>query len=195
MAEPGCERGQAGERHQCLHCPRRTPGLSAGQPEHKLGLHGSTTVPLTLEGCCVPKSALLGRVGDGFKLAMAALDGGRIGIAAQAIGVARAAFTAAKTYAQERRQFGQPIAQFQAIQNMLADSATQLEAARLLTLRAAYLKQEGLPFRPAPQWPSSTPAKMAGRVCDMALQVHGGYGYTKEFPVEISTRCARTAHL
>lgn len=175
--------------------PGGTPGLSAGQPEHKLGLHGSTTVPLTLEGCCVPKSALLGRLGDGFKLAMAALDGGRIGIAAQAVGVARAAFTAAKTYAQERRQFGQPIAQFQAIQNMLADSATQLEAARLLTLRAAYLKQQGLPFSPRAAMAKLYASEMAGRVCDMALQVHGGYGYTQEFPVERYLRDARVQRI
>ncbi|HNN98487.1 MAG TPA: acyl-CoA dehydrogenase family protein, partial [Pseudomonadota bacterium] len=153
------------------------------------------TVPLTLEGCCVPKSALLGRLGDGFKLAMAALDGGRIGIAAQAVGVARAAFTAAKTYAQERRQFGQPIAQFQAIQNMLADSATQLEAARLLTLRAAYLKQQGLPFSPRAAMAKLYASEMAGRVCDMALQVHGGYGYTQEFPVERYLRDARVQRI
>lgn len=175
--------------------PGGTAGLSAGQPEHKLGLHGSTTVPLTLEGCYVPKSALLGREGDGFKLAMAALDGGRIGIAAQAVGVARAAFTAAKNYAQERRQFGQPIAQFQAIQNMLADSATQLEAARLLTLRAAYLKQQGLPFSPRAAMAKLYASEMAGRVCDMALQVHGGYGYTEEFPVERYLRDARVQRI
>lgn len=175
--------------------PGGTPGLSAGQPEHKLGLHGSTTVPLNFDGCVVPKSALLGRLGDGFKLAMAALDGGRIGIAAQAIGVARAAFTAAKTYAQGRQQFGQPIAQFQAIQNMLADAATQLEAARLLTLRAAYQKQEGLPFSPRAAMAKLYASEMAGRVCDMALQVHGGYGYTEEFPVERYLRDARVQRI
>lgn len=175
--------------------PGGTPGLSAGQPEHKLGLHGSTTVPLNFDGCWVPKSALLGRLGDGFKLAMAALDGGRIGIAAQAIGVARAAFTAAKTYAQGRQQFGQPIAQFQAIQNMLADAATQLEAARLLTLRAAYQKQEGLPFSPRAAMAKLYASEMAGRVCDMALQVHGGYGYTEEFPVERYLRDARVQRI
>jgi alkylation response protein AidB-like acyl-CoA dehydrogenase len=175
--------------------PGGTPGLSAGQPEHKLGLHGSTTVPLNFDGCLVPKSALLGRLGDGFKLAMAALDGGRIGIASQAIGVARAAFTAAKNYAQGRQQFGQPIAQFQAIQNMLADAATQLEAARLLTLRAAYQKQEGLPFSPRAAMAKLYASEMAGRVCDMALQVHGGYGYTEEFPVERYLRDARVQRI
>jgi alkylation response protein AidB-like acyl-CoA dehydrogenase len=175
--------------------PGGTPGLSAGQPEHKLGLHGSTTVPLNFDGCLVPKSALLGRLGDGFKLAMAALDGGRIGIASQAIGVARAAFTAAKNYAQGRQQFGQPIAQFQAIQNMLADAATQLEAARLLTLRAAYQKQEGLSFSPRAAMAKLYASEMAGRVCDMALQVHGGYGYTEEFPVERYLRDARVQRI
>jgi alkylation response protein AidB-like acyl-CoA dehydrogenase len=175
--------------------PGGTPGLSAGQPEHKLGLHGSTTVPLNFDGCLVPKSALLGRLGDGFKLAMAALDGGRIGIASQAIGVARAAFTAAKNYAQGRQQFGQPIAQFQAIQNMLADGATQLEAARLLTLRAAYQKQQGLPFSPRAAMAKLYASEMAGRVCDMALQVHGGYGYTEEFPVERYLRDARVQRI
>lgn len=175
--------------------PGGTPGMSAGQPEHKLGLHGSTTVPLTFDGCVVPKSALLGRVGDGFKLAMAALDGGRIGIASQAVGVARAAFTAAKDYAQQRQQFGQPIAQFQAIQNMLADAATQLEAARLLVLRAAYLKQQGVAFSSRAAMAKLYASEMAGRVCDMALQVHGGYGYTEEFPVERYLRDARVQRI
>ncbi len=187
--------GKAASGISAFIVPGGTPGLSAGQPEHKLGLHGSTTVPLTFDGCLVPKSALLGRPGDGFKLAMAALDGGRIGIAAQAVGVARAAFAAAKSYAQQRQQFGQPIAQFQAIQNMLADGATQLEAARLLTLRAAYLKQQGLPFSQRAAMAKLYASEMAGRVCDMALQVHGGYGYTGEFPVERYLRDARVQRI
>ena len=172
-----------------------TPGLSAGRPEHKLGLHGSTTVPLTFDGCVVPKSALLSRIGDGFKLAMAALDGGRIGIASQAVGVAQAALDTATAYAKERRQFGQAIANFQAIQNMLADAATQLDAARLLTLRAAFLKQQGLPFSPQAAMAKLYASEMAGRVCDMALQVHGGYGYTEEFPVERYLRDARVQRI
>lgn len=172
-----------------------TPGLTPGRPEHKLGLHGSTTVPLTFEGCVVPKSAILGRPGDGFKLAMAALDGGRIGIASQAIGVARAALSAATTYAKERTQFGQAIAGFQAIQNMLADGATQLDAARLLTLRAAFLKEQGLPFSAKAAMAKLYASEMAGRVCDMALQVHGGYGYTEEFPVERYLRDARVQRI
>jgi alkylation response protein AidB-like acyl-CoA dehydrogenase len=172
-----------------------TPGLRPGRPEHKLGLRGSSTVPLTFEECRVPPSALLSREGDGFKIAMTALDGGRIGIAAQAIGVARAALTAAVNYAKERKQFGQPIADFQAIRNMLADGATQLDAARLLCLRAAFLKDLGQPFSQQAAMAKLYASEMSGRVCDMALQVHGGYGYTEEFPVERYLRDARVQRI
>ena len=143
----------------------------------------------------MPRSALLGRLGDGFKLAMAALDGGRIGIASQAVGVARAALAAATAYAKERKQFGQALANFQAIQNMLADGATQLEAARWLTLRAAFRKQQGLPYSPQAAMAKLYASEMAGRVCDLALQVHGGYGYTQEFPVERYLRDARVQRI
>jgi alkylation response protein AidB-like acyl-CoA dehydrogenase len=175
--------------------PQKTPGLSAGRPEHKLGLRGSTTVPLLLEGCEVPDSALLGAIGEGFKIAMTALDGGRIGIASQAVGVARAALRAATDYAKERRQFGQAIANFQAISNMLADGATQLEAARLLTLRAALYKEHGVQFSRPAAMAKLYASEMAGRVCDMALQIHGGYGYTQEFPVERYLRDARVQRI
>jgi alkylation response protein AidB-like acyl-CoA dehydrogenase len=175
--------------------PRDTRGLSAGRPEHKLGLRGSTTVPLTLDGCEVPDTALLGAPGEGFKIAMAALDGGRIGIASQAVGVARAALRAAVDYARERKQFGQAIANFQAISNMIADAATQLDAARLLTLRAAALKERGLPFSQKAAMAKLYASEMAGRVCDMALQIHGGYGYTQEFPVERYLRDARVQRI
>lgn len=175
--------------------PGGTPGLTAGRPEHKLGLRGSSTVPLTLENCVVPASALLASEGDGFKIAMTALDGGRIGIGAQAVGVARAALTAATAYAKERHQFGQPLAGFQAIQNMLADGATQLDAARLLVLRAAFLKERGRPFSQQAAMAKLYASEMAGRVCDMALQVHGGYGYTEEFPVERYLRDARVQRI
>ena len=172
-----------------------TPGLSAGRPEHKLGLRGSTTVPLVLDACELPESALLGSVGEGFKIAMTALDGGRIGIASQAVGVARAALRAATDYAKERRQFGQAIANFQAISNMLADGATQLEAARLLTLRAAQYKESGVPFSRPAAMAKLYASEMAGRVCDLALQIHGGYGYTQEFPVERYLRDARVQRI
>ena len=175
--------------------PQGTPGLTAGRPEHKLGLRGSTTVPLLLDGCEVPDSALLGKVGDGFKIAMTALDGGRIGIASQAVGVARAALRAATNYAKERKQFGQAIANFQAIGNMLADAATQLDAAQLLTLRAAFYKESGVPISRPAAMAKLYASEMAGRVCDMALQVHGGYGYTQEFPVERYLRDARVQRI
>lgn len=174
---------------------RGTPGLLAGRPEHKLGLHGSSTVPLTLDACLVPQSARLGNEGDGFRIAMTALDGGRIGISAQAVGVAQAALNAALAYAKERRQFGQAIADFQAIRNMLADASTQLDAARLLCLRAAFLKERGQPFTQAAAMAKLYASEMAGRVCDMALQVHGGYGYTQEFPVERYLRDVRVQRI
>lgn len=175
--------------------PHDTPGFAAGRPEHKLGLRGSTTVPLTFDGCEVPDGALLGSLGEGFKIAMTALDGGRIGIASQAVGVARAALRAATDYAKERKQFGQAIANFQAIGNMLADGAVQLEAARLLTLRAALYKESGVPFSRAAAMAKLYASEMSGRVCDMALQVHGGYGYTQEFPVERYLRDARVQRI
>jgi alkylation response protein AidB-like acyl-CoA dehydrogenase len=187
--------GKAAAGISAFIVPGDTPGLLPGRPEHKLGLHGSTTVPLTFDGCHVPKTARLGRPGDGFKLAMAALDGGRIGIASQAVGVAQAALVAATAYAKDRRQFGQAIANFQAIQNQLADAATQLDAARLLTLRAAYLKQKGQPYAAQAAMAKLYASEMAGRVCDMALQVHGGYGYTHEFPVERYLRDARVQRI
>jgi len=170
-------------------------GLVAGRPEHKLGLKGSTTVPLLLDGCFVPESARLGNEGDGFKIAMVALDGGRIGIASQAVGVGRAALSAAKNYAKERKQFGQAIADFQAIGNMLADAATQLDAARLLAVSGAYLKEQKLPFSQKAAMAKLYASDAAGRICDMALQVHGGYGYTQEFPVERYLRDARVQRI
>ena len=175
--------------------PGGTPGLSAGRPEHKLGLKGSTTVPLMLDGVEVPESALLGKIGEGFKIAMTALDGGRIGIASQAIGVGRAALKAATDYAKDRHQFGQPIAGFQAISNMLADAATQLEAAQLLALRAAFLKESKVAFSRPAAMAKLYASEMAGRTCDMAIQVHGGYGYTQEYPVERYLRDARVQRI
>src|SRR5262249_17053904 len=123
-----------------------TPGLKPGKHEDKLGLRASNTVPLTFDDCRVPKDALLGVLGGGFKIAMMALDGGRIGIASQAIGIATAALEEAASFARERRQFNKPIAEFQAIQWMVADSKTELEASRILALRAAQRKEAGQPF-------------------------------------------------
>lgn len=172
-----------------------TPGLTAGRPEHKLGLKGSTTVPLTLDGCFVPDSARLSKEGDGFRIAMVALDGGRIGIASQAVGVGRAALEAALDYSKERKQFDKSLCDFQAIANMLADGGMQLEAAQLLALRAAFLKESGLPYSQKAAMAKLYASEAAGRICDMALQVHGGYGYTQEFPVERYLRDVRVSRI
>ncbi|MBI3205552.1 MAG: acyl-CoA dehydrogenase family protein [Myxococcales bacterium] len=168
-----------------------TAGLTIGRPENKHGLRGSNTVPLTFEECRVPSSALLGEEGMGFRVAMMALDGGRIGISAQAIGIGTAALEAAVAYAKDRQAFGRPIADFQAIQWMLADSRTELEAARLLCLRAATLKEKGAPFTREASISKLFSSEAANRVCNRAMQVHGGYGYTREFPVERYLRDVR----
>jgi len=160
------------------------PGLHVGRHEDKMGLRGSTTVPLTFEDCELGPEALLGHEGDGFRIAMMALDGGRIGIASQAVGVARAALEAATAYAKERKQFDHRLADFQAIQFVLAESATALEAARLLALRAAFLKERGRTFSREASIAKLYAAETAIRICDRAIQIHGGYGYTREFPLE-----------
>jgi alkylation response protein AidB-like acyl-CoA dehydrogenase len=146
---------------------------------------------LTFENCVLPAENLLGREGDGFKLAMIALDGGRIGIASQACGVARAALEASKRYAQERRAFDQTLSEFQAIQWFLANMATELKAAELLALRAAALKESGQPFTREASMAKLFASEMASRTCDKAIQIHGGYGYIDEFPVERYFRDAR----
>ena len=168
-----------------------TPGLVLGRHEDKMGLRGSSTVPLTFEDCEVGEDALLGREGEGFKIAMMALDGGRIGIASQAVGVGRGALEVACGYARERRQFGRPIAETQAIQFLLADAHTGLCAARLLTLRAAWRKERQLAFTREASIAKLYASETAIRVCDRAIQVLGGYGYTREFPVERHFRDVR----
>lgn len=161
-----------------------TPGFSVGKPEHKMGLKGSDTVSLAFDDCRVPKRNLLGEEGEGFRIAMTALDGGRIGIAAQAIGVARASLDAAVSYAKERRQFGQPLAEFQAIQWMIADSATDLDAAELLALRAASRKDAGGNLTREASIAKVFASEAAYRACHRAVQILGGYGYIREYPVE-----------
>jgi alkylation response protein AidB-like acyl-CoA dehydrogenase len=168
-----------------------TPGFTTGRHEEKMGLRGSTTVPLILEDCRLPADALLGQEGGGFAVAMTALDGGRIGVASQALGIALAALEEARRYALERKTFGVPLAEHQAIQFMLADCKTEVEAARLLTLRAAWLKEQGLPFTREASMAKVFSSEAANRVCYRALQIHGGYGYTKEYPIERLTRDAR----
>jgi alkylation response protein AidB-like acyl-CoA dehydrogenase len=184
--------GGAGTRGiSCFLVERGAEGMKAGRPEDKMGLRASNTVPLTFERCFVPDDALLGEPGGGFKIAMMALDGGRIGIASQACGIAQAALDASVRYARDRRQFDKPIAEFQAIQWMLADGATELDAARLLTLRAAALKEARQPFSREASMAKLFASEAANRICDRAVQVHGGYGYTREFPVERHLRDVR----
>jgi butyryl-CoA dehydrogenase len=172
-----------------------TPGLSVGEAEHKLGIRGSSTPPLYFADCRVPKDALLGQEGDGFKIAMQTLDGGRIGIAAQAVGIAQAALDASVAYAKERVQFGKPIAANQAIQWMIADMATQVDAARLLTYRAAWCIDNGRPYSTEGAMAKLFASETATRVADRAIQIHGGYGYTESYPVERNYRDAKITEL
>ncbi|MDY6837791.1 MAG: acyl-CoA dehydrogenase [Thermodesulfobacteriota bacterium] len=167
------------------------PGFSAGRTENKMGLCASDTTDLVFEDCPIPADNLLGQEGDGFKIAMTALDGGRIGIAAQSIGVAQAALDAAVSYAREREQFGQPIAKFQGLRWMLADMATDLEAARQLAFFAAAKKDRGEKHTMEASMAKLFASEMVNRVTASALQIHGGYGYIKEYPVERFYRDAR----
>jgi alkylation response protein AidB-like acyl-CoA dehydrogenase len=175
----------------CFIVEGKTPGLIIGRAEDKLGIRGSNTVALTFEDCHVPAANLLGKEGEGFKLAMRALDGGRIGIASQACGVGRASLDASVRYAKDRHAFGQPIAEFEAIRWFLADMKTQLSAAELLTLRAAWLKEQDRPFSREASMAKLFASEMANRAADKAVQIHGGYGYLDEFPVERYLRDAR----
>jgi alkylation response protein AidB-like acyl-CoA dehydrogenase len=168
-----------------------TPGLKAGKHEDKLGLRASNTVPLTFDDCHIPADALLGEEGGGFKIAMMALDGGRIGIASQAIGIATAALEEATDYARQRKQFGRPIGDFQAIQWQLADSRVELDAARLLTLRAAQLKEGGGAFSREAAMAKLFASESANRICNRCVQIHGGYGYVRDFPAERHLRDVR----
>jgi alkylation response protein AidB-like acyl-CoA dehydrogenase len=168
-----------------------TPGLRVGRREHKMGLRASSTVSLSFEDCAVPDSAVLGRPGDGFRIAMSALDGGRIGIASQATGAIAAALAAATRYARDRQAFGRPIGEFQAIAFMLADMRTEHDAARLLTLRAAALKERGRPFTREASMAKLFATEAAQRSVEKAVQIHGGYGCIDEFPVEKYFRDAR----
>ncbi|MBW2094309.1 MAG: acyl-CoA dehydrogenase [Deltaproteobacteria bacterium] len=168
-----------------------TPGFSVGKEEDKMGLRGSDTTELIFEDCRVPAENLLGQEGDGFVIAMASLDGGRIGIASQSVGVAQACLDAAVHYARERVQFNKPISQFQGIRWMIADMATQIEAARLLTFNAAAMKDRGENFSAAASMAKVFASEMANKVAYQALQIHGGYGYIKEYPVERYYRDAR----
>lgn len=163
---------------------RGTPGFSAGKKENKLGMRASETTEMIFDNCRVPKANLLGNVGEGFKQAMKVLDGGRISIAALALGIAKGAFDAAVAYSKQRQQFGQPISSFQAISFKLADMATEIEAAELLIRQAADLKNRHLPMTKESAMAKYFASEVSVRVATEAVQIFGGYGYTKDFPVE-----------
>ncbi|MDE1922924.1 MAG: acyl-CoA dehydrogenase family protein [Gammaproteobacteria bacterium] len=175
--------------------PTDTPGFLVGEPEHKLGIRGSDTCPIMLEDCRVGADALLGERGRGLAIALANLEGGRIGIAAQAVGIARAAFEAAHAYAKQRRQFGRPIAEFGSIGDMLADMHTSIAAARLLTHHAARLRSAGSPCLLEACQAKLYASEMAERVCSRAIQIHGGYGYLEAYAVERLYRDARITQI
>jgi len=174
---------------------RGSPGLKIGKAIEKMGIRGSDTVELILEDCRVPVENRLFDEGHGFRVAMQTLDGGRIGVAAQAIGIAQAALDSAVRYARERVQFGKPIAEFQAIQWMIADTKAQIEGARLLTLRAAWLRDRGVAHGPEAAMAKLLASAAAREAADRAVQIHGGYGYTKEFDVERYYRDAKVTEL
>jgi butyryl-CoA dehydrogenase len=175
--------------------PMDLPGVRRGPAERKLGIAGSGTCQIFLDECRVPVRLRLGAEGDGFKVAMSTLDGGRIGIAAQALGIGRAALDAAVAYAKERKTFGRPIADHQAIQFMLADMATQLDGARLLTWRAATLKDRKVRFSAEASMAKLMASEMATHVTKDAIQIFGGYGYMKEYPVERHYRDAKITEI
>ncbi len=179
----------------CFIVPTDLPGYSHGTHEFKLGVNASGTTELAFQDLRVPAANRLGEDGDGFKIAMSTLDGGRIGIAAQAVGIAQGAFDEAVAYAQQRKQFGQAISEFQAIQFYLADMATELDAARLLTWKAAWAKENQKRFTLEAAQAKLFSAEMAQRVTNKALQIHGGYGYTKEYNVERYFRDARITEI
>jgi len=175
--------------------PTATPGYTVARLEDKMGQHASDTAQILFEDCRVPVENLLGEEGMGLKIALSGLEGGRIGIASQAVGMARAAFEAALAYAKDRTSFGQPIFQHQAVQFKLADMATQIEAARQMIRHAAALKDAGRPCLKEAAMAKLFASEMAERVCSDAIQVHGGYGYVSDFPVERIYRDVRVCQI
>ncbi|MDQ3006579.1 MAG: acyl-CoA dehydrogenase family protein [Chloroflexota bacterium] len=171
--------------------PTDTPGVKIGPPEKKMGLHGSPTHAVTFEDVRVPLGNLIGEEGKGLQQTLSTLDGGRIGIGALSVGLAQAAFEHAVNYARERKAFGKPIAEQQAIQWMLADAATEIEVARTMLYKAAWLKEQKRPYNKEAAIAKMFATEMAERVCRNAIQVHGGYGYSSEYPVERIYRDAR----
>ncbi|MCA8057414.1 MULTISPECIES: acyl-CoA dehydrogenase family protein [Burkholderia cepacia complex] len=175
--------------------PTDTAGFNVGRLEEKLGIRASDTCAISLDDCTVPETNLLGERGEGLKIALSNLEGGRIGIAAQAIGIARAAFDAARGYARQRVQFGQPLISHQSIANMLADMAMHLNAARLLVHHAARLRTLGMPCLSEASQAKLFASEMAEKVCSNALQIHGGYGYLHDYNVERHYRDARITQI
>jgi butyryl-CoA dehydrogenase len=174
---------------------RDTPGFSIGRMEEKMGLHASNTGELLFSDCRIPAANLLGAEGDGDKLFLATLDGGRIGIGAMALGLAQAAYEAASAYAKEREQFGKPIASFQGVAFMIADMATEIDAARLMVYRAAWLKDQHEPFGTEAAMAKLYASEVAQRVTNDAVQIHGGYGYITEYRVERYLRDAKLTEI
>ena len=174
---------------------RNMPGYTVGKIEHKLGIRSSSTTEILFEECVVPASNMLGELNRGFKVAMVTLDGGRLGIAAQALGIARASIEDAVRYAKERKQFDRPIADFEAIQWMLADMHTQYEAAWLLTYRASLMKDRGIPYSAEAATAKLAASEAAMFCASKAIQIHGGYGYTEEFDVERYYRDAKITEI
>ena len=174
---------------------RGFPGYSVGKIQQKLGINASGQCELYFEDCLVPKENLLGEKGGGFKIALVSLDGGRIGIAAQAVGIAQACLDECLKYSKERIQFGQPIAKFQAIQWMLADMSTEIEAARLLTYRAAFLQDKGERYSAQASMAKLFASETAMKATTKGIQIHGGYGYMKEYPMERLFRDAKVTEI
>jgi len=172
-----------------------TRGFAVGKEEKKLGIHATACTELSFTDCEVPVGNRIGNEGEGYKVALSTLDGGRIGIAAQATGIAQGAFEAALSYAQQRQAFGHPISDFQAIQFMLADMATEIDAARLLTRRAAWKQDSGARFTMEASIAKLFASEMSTRVTHKAIQIHGGYGYSREYPVERNYRDARITEI
>jgi butyryl-CoA dehydrogenase len=189
IARTGPEKGSRGL--SAFVVEKGTPGFSIGSKEDKLGLRASNTVELLFNDCKVPKENLVGKPGAGFKIAMIALDSGRIGIASQALGITRACLDESIKYAKKRKQFGKTISSFEAIQWMIADMATGIEAANWLILSAAWKKDQGLPFTKEASMAKLFSSELANQSAYLALQIHGGYGYLKDFKVERLYRDAR----
>ena len=186
----------AGKRGMSMFIvPTATPGYVVARIEDKLGQHSSDTAQIVFENCRVPAANLIGDEGDGYRIALSALEGGRIGIAAQSVGMARAAFEASLKYAKERESFGTPIFNHQAVNFRLADMATQVEAARQLVLHAAALRDAGQPCLKEAAMAKLFASEMAERVCSDAIQIHGGYGYVSDFPVERIYRDVRVCQI